>query len=44
MRTRTERAIALNGDHLEIVKYRSDQDGNFRTVSGMLSKLVEELS
>ena len=39
-----ERAIALNGDHLGIAKYESDQDQNFRTVAGNLANLVDQFT
>jgi hypothetical protein len=39
-----ERSIALNGDHLEIAKYESDQDKNFRIVVGNLASLVDQLT
>jgi len=40
----TEKAVPLHGDHLQIAKYGSPQDENFKIVSAQLSKLVEEVT
>lgn len=37
-----ERCVALNGNHVEITKFRSAKDQNFISVSGNLLKLIEE--
>jgi hypothetical protein len=37
-----ERCIPLNGNHVEISKFRSAEDQNFIDVSGNLLKLIED--
>ena len=37
-----ERCVALNGNHIEMTKFRSLEDQNFISVSGNLLKLIEE--
>lgn len=37
-----ERKIALNGDHIDIVKYCSAQNSNFESVAGALSVLIQK--
>jgi hypothetical protein len=39
-----ERSIALNGDRLEIAKYESEHDQNFRIVVENLANLVDQLT
>jgi hypothetical protein len=38
-----ERTVALNGNHLEIVKYDSKIDDNFKTVAGRLAIIVKDI-
>ena len=37
-----EQCVPLDGNHVEITKFRSAEDRNFINVSGNLLKLVEE--
>jgi hypothetical protein len=37
----SERYSALNGNHLEIVKFSSKEDDNYERVAGNISRLVK---
>jgi len=38
-----EKCVALNGNHLQITKFKSSSDDNFRSVSGNLRRLIEDV-
>jgi hypothetical protein len=38
-----ERCVPLNGNHLEIAKYLSREDNNFKTVAGRITVLIQSI-
>lgn len=40
---RNKRGIPLDGDHLEITKFSSQEDGNYTLVAGHLREIIEEI-
>ena len=38
-----EQIAPLNGDHMEITKFTSKEDNNYKMVAGMLAQMVSEV-
>jgi hypothetical protein len=39
---REERAVALNGDHIRVVKFSSTEDSNYKNITENLALMIQD--